>query len=44
MVSIGAASSSNFSASDIRNSMDGTAVRKTLVIKEEGKPTTNFVR
>lgn len=43
MISLGGASSSNFSASDIRNSMDGSAVRKTLIIKEEGKSSTNFV-
>ncbi|KAL5531353.1 hypothetical protein ACEPAG_4230 [Sanghuangporus baumii] len=42
MVSIGGASSSNFSASDIRSSMDGSAMRKTLIIKDEGKPTTHF--
>lgn len=43
MVSIGGASSSNFSASDIRSSMDGSAVRKTLIIRDEGKPITHFV-
>ncbi|KAL5536788.1 CDC15_1 [Sanghuangporus sanghuang] len=42
MVSIGGASSSNFSASDIRSSMDGSAMRKTLIIRDEGKPTTHF--
>ena len=43
MVSIGGASSSNFSASDIRSSMDGGNVRKTLIIKDEGRPATHFV-
>ncbi|KAI5120381.1 hypothetical protein M0805_006903 [Coniferiporia weirii] len=42
MVSLGGASSSNFSASDIRSSMDGSAVRKTLIIRDEGKPGTHF--
>ncbi|KLO12719.1 kinase-like protein [Schizopora paradoxa] len=41
MVSLGGASS-NFSASDLRSSMDGSAVRKTLLLKEEGKPCTHF--
>ena len=43
MVSLGGASSSNFSASDIRSSLDGSAVRRTLTIREEGRPGTHFV-
>lgn len=44
MVNLGAASS-NASASDLihRDSMDGSAVRKTLIVKEEGKLPTHFV-
>ncbi|KAJ7581275.1 hypothetical protein C8J56DRAFT_794068 [Mycena floridula] len=46
MVNLGAASSSNASASDLinkdRDSSDGSVVRKTLIIKEEGKPPTHF--
>ncbi|KAJ7577053.1 STE/STE11/cdc15 protein kinase [Mycena floridula] len=46
MVNLGAASSSNASASDLinkdRDSLDGSVVRKTLIIKEEGKPPTHF--
>lgn len=43
MMNLGAASS-NASASDLinRDSMDGSAVRKTLVIKEDGKLPTHF--
>lgn len=43
MISLGGVSSSNFSASDIRSSMDGSAVRKTLIIRDEGQPNTHFV-
>ena len=43
MISLGGVSSSNFSASDIRSSMDGSAVRKTLIIRDEGQPSTHFV-
>jgi hypothetical protein len=44
MVNLGVATS-NASASDLmnRDSVDGSVVRKTLVIKEEGKPPTQFV-
>jgi hypothetical protein len=44
MVNLGVGSS-NASASDLmtRDSMDGSAVRKTLIIKEEGQPPTHFV-
>lgn len=44
MVNLGVASS-NASASDIlsRDSLDGSLVRKTLVVREEGKPPTRFV-
>ncbi|KAF8892268.1 hypothetical protein BD779DRAFT_1670592 [Infundibulicybe gibba] len=43
MVNLGVASSTA-SASDLisRDSMDGSAVRKTLVLKEDGKPPTHF--
>ncbi|KAH7910459.1 hypothetical protein BJ138DRAFT_1152815 [Hygrophoropsis aurantiaca] len=43
MVNLGVASS-NASASDLlsRDSMDGSAVRQTLIVKEEGKPPTHF--
>lgn len=43
MVSLGGALSSNFSASDIRSSLDGSAVRKMLTVREEGRPGTHFV-
>ncbi len=45
MVNLGVASSTA-SASDLisRDSLDGSAVRKTLTIKEEGKAPTHFVR
>ncbi|KXN87406.1 Cytokinesis protein sepH [Leucoagaricus sp. SymC.cos] len=44
MVNLGRADSALASASDLmaRDSMDGSAVRKTLVVKEEGKPPTHF--
>jgi hypothetical protein len=44
MVNLGVASG-NASASDLlsRDSMDGSAVRKTLILREEGKPPTHFV-
>ncbi|KAG6860876.1 hypothetical protein C0995_006431 [Termitomyces sp. Mi166 len=43
MVNLGAGSA-NASASDllVRSSEDGSAVRKTLIIREEGKPATHF--
>ncbi|RDB20820.1 hypothetical protein Hypma_012023 [Hypsizygus marmoreus] len=43
MVNLGVASG-NASASDLllRDSMDGSAVRKTLVLREDGKPPTHF--
>jgi hypothetical protein len=45
MVNLGRADSGVASASDlmVRDSADGT-MRKTLVVKEEGKPPTHFVR
>lgn len=44
MVNLGVASS-NASASDLlsRDSMDGSGVRQTLIVREEGKPPTHFV-
>jgi len=44
MVNLGVATS-NASASDLitRDSVDGSVVRKTLIIKEDGKPPTQFV-
>lgn len=44
MVNLGVASSGNTSASDLmsRDSMEGSAVRKPLIIREEGKPPTHF--
>lgn len=44
MVNLGVASA-NASASDLlsRDSGDGSAVRQTVVVKEEGKPATHFV-
>jgi hypothetical protein len=44
MANLGGASS-NASASDLltRESEDGSAVRKTLIVREEGKPPTHFV-
>lgn len=44
MINLGVASS-NASASDIlsRDSLDGSLIRKTLVVREEGKPPTRFV-
>ena len=44
MINLGVAST-NASASDIlsRDSLDGSLVRKTLVVREEGKPPTRFV-
>ncbi|KAL0065795.1 Protein kinase of the Mitotic Exit Network [Marasmius tenuissimus] len=44
MVNLGGAGSGNASASDLmaRDSMDGSAVRKPLIIKEEGKVPTHF--
>lgn len=48
MVNLGRADSAMASASDLmardrdRDSMDGSAVRKALVVKEEGKPPTHF--
>ncbi|KDQ61734.1 hypothetical protein JAAARDRAFT_520067 [Jaapia argillacea MUCL 33604] len=43
MVNLGVANG-NASASDImsRNSLDGSAVRQTLIVKEEGKPPTQY--
>ncbi|KAF8074848.1 STE/STE11/cdc15 protein kinase [Lyophyllum atratum] len=43
MVNLGAGSA-NASASDLlsRDSLDGSAVRKTLVLREDGKPPTHF--
>ncbi|KAF9466088.1 hypothetical protein BDZ94DRAFT_1158523 [Collybia nuda] len=43
MVNLGVASN-NASASDLlsRDSMDGSVVRKTLILREEGKPPTHF--
>lgn len=45
MVNLGRADPAMASASDlmVRDSMDGSAVRKTLVVREEGKPPTHFV-
>lgn len=47
MVNLGRADSAMMSASDLmaRSSMDGSgsAVKKTLVVREEGKPPTHFV-
>jgi hypothetical protein len=44
MVNLGVASA-NASASDLllRDSGDGSAVRQTVIVKEEGKPATHFV-
>ena len=44
MVNLGVGSS-NASASDLlsRDSLDGSAVRQTLIVREEGKPPTHFV-
>ncbi|KAG6854033.1 hypothetical protein C0991_011238 [Blastosporella zonata] len=44
MVNLGA-DSANASASDLllRDSVDGSMVRKTLILREEGKPATHFV-
>ncbi|XP_006461886.1 hypothetical protein AGABI2DRAFT_178864 [Agaricus bisporus var. bisporus H97] len=44
MVNLGRADAALASASDlmVRDSADGSAVRKTLVVKEEGKPPTHF--
>jgi hypothetical protein len=44
MVNLGVGSS-NVSASDLlsRDSLDGSAVRQTLIVREEGKPPTHFV-
>ena len=42
MISLGAVSS-NFSASDLRSSVDGSFVRKTLIVKEDGKSATHYV-
>lgn len=44
MVNLGVGSS-NASASDLmsRSSMDGSAVRQTLIVREDGKPPTHFV-
>ena len=44
MVNLGVVTG-NASASDLitRDSMDGSAVRKTLIVKEQGKPPTHFV-
>jgi hypothetical protein len=44
MVNLGVGSS-NASASDLlsRDSLDGSAVRQTLIVREEGKPSTRFV-
>lgn len=45
MVNLGVATG-NASASDLlspRNSLDGSAVRRTLILREEGKPPTHFV-
>lgn len=44
MINLGAASS-NASASDLlsRDSYEGSAVRQTLIVKEDGKPVTQFV-
>ncbi|KAG6813166.1 hypothetical protein H0H92_013573 [Tricholoma furcatifolium] len=43
MVNLGAGSA-NTSASDLlsRDSVDGSALRKTLIVREEGKPATHF--
>ncbi|KAF5383862.1 hypothetical protein D9615_003632 [Tricholomella constricta] len=43
MVNLGAGSA-NASASDLlsRDSLDGSAVRKTLILREDGKPPTHF--
>ncbi|KAJ3561138.1 hypothetical protein NP233_g10378 [Leucocoprinus birnbaumii] len=49
MVNLGKADSAVAKASDLiprdqgRDSLDGSALRKTLVVKEEGKPPTHFV-
>ncbi|KAG5641912.1 hypothetical protein DXG03_003979 [Asterophora parasitica] len=44
MVNLGAGSA-NASASDLlsRDSIDGSAVRKTLILREDGKPPTHFM-
>ena len=44
MVNLGVASS-NASASDLmsRDSYDGSAVRQTLIVREDGKAPTQFV-
>jgi hypothetical protein len=44
MVNLGVGSS-NASASDLlsRDSLDGSAVRQTLIVREDGKPPTHFV-
>ncbi|KAH9940903.1 Pkinase-domain-containing protein [Epithele typhae] len=44
MVNLGVASSSNASASDLmsRDSYDGSAVRQTLIVREDGKAPTQF--
>ena len=43
MVNLGVATG-NASASDIMPRNEGSAVRQTLIVKEDGKPPTQFVR
>ena len=43
MMNMGSASAAEASASDLMHRTEGSAVRQTLIVKEEGKPPTQFV-